>query len=69
MKTKLSYLPHSLLMATPIFIMSMIVLIDVFKINLIPSILVSLAELLFAAFSHADIHYLQHQIDELKKQK
>ena len=67
MRTRLSYLPHSLLMASPIFVMSMLVLTYVFKITLIPTIIVSLAEWAFAANSHMDTHYLQNQIDELKK--
>lgn len=69
MKEKLKYIPHSLLIAIPIFIASMIVLTYVFKITLIPTILVSIADWIFAAHSHVETSYLQEQIDKLKKDK
>lgn len=59
MKKKISYYPHSFLVSIPIFIVSMIVLMEVFKIELLPSILVSIADWIFAANSHAQTDYLQ----------
>jgi hypothetical protein len=69
MKKKFKYAPHAMFVAIPIFLMSMIFLIYVFKTTIISAIIVSLGEYIFAAHSNMITHYLQSQIDDLKKQK
>jgi len=69
MRKKIQYFPRSFLLTLPIFTMSMIVLSEVFLITIIPTIIVSLAEWVFAANSNAETDYLQDQINELKKEK
>jgi len=63
----LRFVPINLLFSLPMFGISMIVVHEVFKVALVPTIIISIIEYVYDVYAHSHIDYLQSQIDELKK--